>query len=199
MAIAGLLALGIMTTIGLSLNPLIEERAGELTSGPARGRDDQVVAAHSIVSRMFIWDTAFNAFRAHPFVGIGVYAFPYTSLRYNNSTLEIYRLYVSGSSPHQTHLAVLAETGIIGAIGFIVFAVATLRVVFGAIRQSSTEPGSRYALVAGIAVVYCFVSMVFSDAWLWGQGIVLLGLVLGLTLANWRISCGFHKPLGLLP
>ena len=82
----------------------------------------------------------------------------------------------------------LSETGVVGMAGYIVFLIAALRSAFQTIRRSTGIQGKKYGLVAAIGLTYCFVSMGFTDAWLWGQGIILLGLVMGMMLANRRIS-----------
>jgi O-antigen ligase len=184
-AALGIAALG---TIVVSLNPRIEQRAAELTSGGTNDIDQSGLAINSLISRAYIWDTARNAFLAHPFVGIGVYAFPYSSQHYATIPKLLYNLYVKGNSPHQTYFAVLAETGVIGMVGYLVFLVAAVRCAFQSIRQASGVQGRNYGFVAAIGLTYCFVSMGFTDAWLWGQGIILLGLVMGLMLVNRKIS-----------
>jgi O-antigen ligase len=184
---ASLFIIGGVVMLLLVYNPKIEKRATELTKEEGYDVDEWGNVANSMVSRYFIWDTALNAFREHPLVGIGVYAFPYSSQHYYKFPKLFYIKLVENRSPHQTHLAVLVETGIIGFCGYLVFIFAALRYAFLAIREAREKQGKRYALVGAIGVVYCVVSMFFTDAWLWGQGIVLLGLVLGLTLANRKI------------
>ena len=193
MAVIGSLALAGAVALVVLLNPQIETRATELTDKPGPGISESGSVENSLGSRLLIWDTALNAFRAHPYIGIGVYGFPYSSQHYYTIPKFMYRLFVAGNSPHQTYLAVLAETGVIGALGFAVFLFAILRYAFQTIRRASEERGRKYAFVGAIAVVYCVVSMVFTDAWLWGQGIVMLGLVIGLVLANRKISRSFPE------
>jgi hypothetical protein len=184
----GMLMMAGVVILTLSYNPLIEQRAIDLTNKTKSGIDEWGNTGSSMVTRLFIWDTALNAFLAHPLAGIGVYAFPYSSQYYYRFSRPLYEKYVKGLSPHQTHFAVLAETGIIGFCGFLIFVVAALKYAIRSIQQTKGERGKRYALVGAVATVYCMISMVFTDAWLWGQGIVLLGLVLGLMLVNRKIA-----------
>jgi O-antigen ligase len=100
----------------------------------------------------------------------------------------LYQRYVKGVSPHQTFIAVLTETGIVGAIGFGVFLVALLRLTFGGVRMARDRPAKARGLFVATAVLYCIVSMFFTDAWLWGQGIVLLGIVTGVMLAHRKMN-----------
>lgn len=192
LSIVSLLAMVIVIMLTLAYNPKIEQRATELTVKNEYGVNESGKAENSMVTRLFIWDTALNAFRAHPIIGIGVYSFGFSSHQYYKIPKILYTRYVSNASPHQTHIAVLAETGLIGFLGFIVFVFAVLKYAFRSIREATEEPGRRYALVGAVGVVYCVVSMSFTDAWLWGQGIVLLGLVIGSMLAIRKISC---KPI----
>jgi O-antigen ligase len=187
------LSLGVMiimigvVTLTFVFNPKIEKRATELTKSTESGVDQWGTATNSLISRLFIWDTALNAFRSHPIAGIGVYAFPYSSRQYYRLPKILYKKYVENLSPHQTHIAVLTETGIIGFFGFIFFIIAALKSAFRAVLGIEDERGRHYALVGLVGVVYCVVSMFFTDAWLWGQGIVLLGLIVGIMLANNKI------------
>jgi O-antigen ligase len=192
------------TTTGLSLmigvvllvllfNPKIEKRAVDVTDKKVSEIDEWGYTRSSLVTRMFIWDTALNAFREHPLIGIGVYAFPYSSHQYSRLPEFIYSRYVEKLPPHQTHLAVLAETGIVGFMGFLIFIGTALKLAFTSITLAKNEKGKQYALVAAIGVVYCIVSMFFTDAWLWGQQLILLSLVLGLMLAIRKINTSTHE------
>jgi amino acid transporter len=74
-----------------------------------------------------------------------------------------------------------------------------VRRAFTSITQARGEDGKRYALVAAIAVVYCTVSMLFTDAWLWGQLIVMLGMVLGVMLAIRKIDTVSEPGKAVMP
>lgn len=188
LGLVGALFLGGAGFAMIALNPRIEQRAAELTDKSRFDVGEAGQVGSSLVSRALIWDTALNAFKAHPIAGIGIYAFSYSSQEYYKVPRVLFDLYVAGVSPHQTHLSVLTETGLFGAAGFIFFVVSALRFAFRAIRLSQNERGRRYAVIGSVAVVYCTVSMFFTDAWLWGQGIVLLALVLGFMVANAKID-----------
>lgn len=193
LSIVGFLAIGGSAAYVVLRTPTIEKRATQLSGEKGVLIDQSGKVENSFVSRLLIWDTALNAFRAHPIVGIGVYAFPYSSHQYYRIPKLLYRLYVEGLSPHQTQLAVLVETGIIGAIGYFIFILTALRTGFGVLKRASGEEEMKYALVTFTALVYCTVSMLFTDAWLWGQGIILLGLVVGLMLANRKMSLAIEN------
>jgi O-antigen ligase len=193
-AVAAIVGIAVLGAVVVSLNPNVARRATELTGGGMNPADQQGSQINSLVSRYLIWDTALHAFIAHPVVGIGAYAFPYSSRHYSTLPAEWYELYVEGNSPHETYIAVLAETGVVGMLGFLVFVVAALRCAYRSIALVPHAQGKRYGFVAAIGVTYCFVSMGFTDAWMWGQGIVLLGIVLAAMVANRRIGLAGAQP-----
>lgn len=171
-----------------SFVPEVGNRASELIDSPGVGIGRSGLVENSLGSRILIWDAALNAFYAHPYFGIGVYSFPYSSHHYSKIPLVMYKFFVEGNSPHQTFLAVLAETGAIGSIGFLGFLFVVVRYTFQSVSLGVDERGNKYAFVSISAIVYCLVSMIFTDAWLWGQGIVLLGIVLGIMLTLRKIA-----------
>ncbi len=188
LTLAGLILVGGSAAYVVFGAQRIEKRAMQVSVEKDIAIDQRGKVENSLVSRILIWDTAWNAFLAHPLVGIGVYSFPYSSNQYYRIPKLLYVLYVEGLSPHQTQLAVLAETGIVGAIGYLIFLFALWKSGYQALSKASGPQDTKYALVAFTAVVYCTISMIFTDAWLWGQGIVLLGLVTGAMLANRKLS-----------
>ncbi|MDA0986938.1 MAG: O-antigen ligase family protein [Bacteroidetes bacterium] len=166
-----------------SLNPKIAERAVEYTSSNTNF-DKGGLAVNSLVSRMLIWTTAVNAFIAHPFVGIGVYAFPYTSYLYNKLPKYLFDEYVNGLSAHLTFLAVAVETGIIGLIGFLIFLFSVFKNNYQLLKISTLKEIKTHNLSIAWSLIYIIVSMFVTDAWLWGQGILLFGIFIGLMLSK---------------
>ena len=185
--IGGLFILLVSAAV-VGLAPRVGTRAAGLGAADFGDIDEHGLIHNSLISRAFIWDAALSAFRDHPFIGVGVYGFPDASAMYTRLPSTLYNYYVARNSPHQTHFAVLSETGIVGAIGYLLFLIAGIRSAFGAIRTSRDDRERRYAVVGMAAFMYIVVSMTFTDAWLWGQGIVLLGLSLGGLLALRKIN-----------
>jgi O-antigen ligase len=198
-AIVGSALIAGMVFLVLLLNPKIADRATEFSSKPAISFNESGNPENSLGTRLMIWDTALNAFMAHPIAGIGVYSFPYVSRQYYTIPRVLYEEFVDERTPHQTHLAVLTETGLIGFAGFLFFLTSAVRRAFTSITLARGEDGKRYALVAAIAVVYCTVSMLFTDAWLWGQLIVMLGMVLGVMLAIRKIDTVSEPGKAVMP
>jgi O-antigen ligase len=170
------------------LNPAVEQRAVNVTQARVVEAEETVSVENSVITRMMIWNTAYNAFVAHPWIGVGVYGFAEASRQYARIPPVFYEVYVRGMSAHQTFISVLVETGILGMAGFLVFLGSILRVAFRSVHEVVGVRAQRYAFAGLVAIVYCTASMFVTDAWMWGQGIVLWGLIVGVVLANRRIN-----------
>ena len=141
----------------------------------------------SIFSRLLLWSTSLRAFEAHPIIGIGAFSFPFGSVEYSKLSPYLYNNFVKGLSPHITYLAVLVETGLLGFFAFI-FLISTLykttkRVMMTGIFSDQKEVG----IILYFVQIYIFISMLITDAWLWGQCGILWGISIGLILANEKI------------
>jgi O-antigen ligase len=180
LGITGALAAGVVIfVLAAAANPRVVSRLADVTSRERYSINAGGMVGNSLISRMLIWDTALQAFLAHPLIGIGVYSFPFSSHLYYRIPRVLFNMYVVGSHPHQTHLAVLAETGVLGAVGFLTFILTALRRSYQTIGLARSARARKFSLVAFVGVVYCSVSMFFTDAWLWGQQIILLALIMG--------------------
>lgn len=177
----------VIYSVTTNLNPEISKRAGEIVENKLPAVNEEGLASNSFITRVLVWSTAYNAFVAHPIVGIGVYGFPFSSKQYNSLPKILFNRYVKGLTPHIGYLAVVTETGIVGLLGFVIFVLAALKIVFQSISLISTGNDAKWPVVFAWVFVYMVISMFTTDAWLWGQGIVLMGLVLGLALANERL------------
>lgn len=162
------------------LTELSSNKQVEVTSGDDFG-------VNSLVSRFMIWHTCISAFIQHPIIGIGAFSFPTESVRYYKIPTVIFKLFVEGTGPHITYLAVLTETGIIGLMGFVYFLVATFRMNLASLRIAITDEQKFFSLLLFILQIYITISMTMTDAWLWGQCGMLWGLILGLSVANNKI------------
>ncbi len=187
-ALVGGILLLVIAGGALMVNPAIEQRASDIMDTESVEAGESLIIRNSLITRLMIWDTALNAFVAHPWIGVGVYGFAPASQQYSRLPAVFYDIYVRNMSPHVTFLAVLSETGVIGLAGFFVFLGAILRLASRAVHDILELRGKRYAFVGLVAMTYCTVSMFVTDAWMWGQGIVLWGLIVGLILANRRIQ-----------
>lgn len=144
----------------------------------------------SLTTRFMIWDTAYNAFMAHPIIGIGWSSFPYSSSLYNQLPFWMFDIYVKHLSTHETFVSIITETGLVGLLGFLVLIIAQLRLSLRIRANKNTSPYHRN-LTSWITIYIAF-SMVFTDAWLYGDQIIIWGLFLGILLGYEKIM---HKPL----
>lgn len=164
------------------------KRFEELNKGKTvtiRTEDD--LTTNSLLTRLLIWDTAINAFNKHPIIGIGIYSFPFESKHFYTISKRLYKSFVEGLSPHVTFIANLAETGLIGFLGFLILLGSSIITTFRSVNLAKTEEQKYYSLIILTLQVYIFYSMFLSDAWLWGQCGMLWGLVMGVSIANFKI------------
>jgi len=142
----------------------------------------------SFISRFFIWDTAFNAFFANPYTGIGIYSFPFLSIKYSTLDPILYKMFVELLPPHQTFIAILCETGIIGFLGFIIFISFIVYQTWKFTTKTRSDEEKIYATLLFWLIIYIVISMLMTDAWLWGDLFMIWSVVLALTIANNRIG-----------
>lgn len=190
---------GVFTIIILSflsiqqINPDIIKRTEEFDSGKSRFIDAAGYPTGSIASRFLIWHTVAQAFVAHPFIGIGIYSFPYSSQHYRKIPKVLFDQYVKGRTPHVGYLALLVETGVIGLLGFLFFMISSLRYSFHNMQclKDIKERTLNLALIS--ILIYILVSMFVTDAWLWGHGIIYFAIIIGLIIALGRHSSEVDK------
>ena len=163
-------------------NPTTYERLSALK--PA---SDNELRINTFVTRVFIWNTAWNAFKSNPIIGVGLYNFKFVSKHYNTIDPVLYKLFVEKVSPHETFLEILCETGIIGFIGFSFFLFAWLRMARNNLKICSTERERYIALMIFWSSIFILFSMVMTDIWLQGHGLMLWGIIVGLTIAFKRL------------
>ena len=171
-------------TVGITSKVNLSERVGEIES---RGViTERGMASNSIVSRMLIWDTAWQAIKAHPVVGIGFYSFPFNSKYYYTIPRILFNNYVHRRTPHVGYLAVLTETGIIGLLTFLILVYIILFLIFKAADLAKEKDEIFFSQILLWCLVYITYSLFLTDAWLWGSGIMVWGMFLGLGTANYK-------------
>lgn len=166
----------------------IEDRVTDLSSTDTQSSNSRIyLPSNSIVSRFFIWDTAILGFLKHPFIGIGVYGFPYQSKEYYEIPEYLFDIYVKGLDPHHGYLGVLVETGLIGFSGLILFLISVIRNAYQNIKLSRSKDEISLSIVLFFSFVYIVISLNFTHAWFWGQNMMLFSLLIGLSTAHHKI------------
>lgn len=173
---------GVFTII--SITPSVSKRVEFKEMEATEDVDRILIQVNSLASRFFIWQTSWEAFKANPVAGIGLYSFPFQSEKYSTINPIFYEVFVKNLTPHETFIALLAETGVMGFLGFMIFLISTLVYCIRSLplAHSMEEKFITYSLVW--SQIYIALSMIVTDAWLWGHGIILWGIVLGLNIAN---------------
>ena len=157
-----------------SLEPLSESQSGDVTIS-------------SFITRFFIWHTAYQAFLAHPLTGIGLYSFPFSSQYYFTIDPIFYKLFVKNLPAHTTVLALLAEVGIIGTLGFLIFLTSVFKLLINNLKKSISELNRLYSLMLIFLQVFILISMIMTDAWLWGNQLMLWAMLLAFSVSNKKL------------
>ncbi|MDP2304102.1 MAG: O-antigen ligase family protein [Ignavibacteria bacterium] len=174
-----LLTTGFVLVTGI--NPDVEQRATQFNESKSYITQEGDID-NSLVTRALIWHTALNAFKEHPILGIGSHSFSFQSHRYSTISPYLYKKYVKALTPHGTYFAVLPEIGIIGLIGFLLLAFFTLKYSYSNIKASENMEDKRISTILYFILVYINISMIITDAWLFGSGAVLWCIILGLNM-----------------
>lgn len=139
--------------------------------------------SNSLVTRYFIWSTGLNGFKQHPYIGIGMYSFPYTAKYYNTLPKVIFKKFVDMYSLHHGYYSILVEAGVVGFIGLLIYLSVMVKKTRKIYLQAQETPYFLYTFIAFWVLIYIIISLFFSDAWFWGRGIIIWGVVLGVISA----------------
>jgi O-antigen ligase len=180
-----LLTFSIFSIYTFSVNKNLSSRTEKIAD--TEKNIENVDVQSSLITRVFIWHTALNAFRKNPLTGIGIYTFPYVSRNYYTIPKLLYNRYVKNVTPHETYLTVLTETGILGFVGFFYLLFNMIRLNYRNLKNSISAEQKKYSLLLMFASVYIILAMIIGDAWLWGHGLVLWSIILGFSAANNKI------------
>lgn len=181
--ILSLFSLGVGIFLIQAVRPAVFERTEEFLQSKKEILTEKGEVTSSLTSRFFIWHTSVNAFLANPLTGVGIYAFPYVSHRYNTLPGFLFESYVEYRTPHSAYLAILTETGIIGMFGFLIFIFFMLKVSLSTAKKAKRSEEKLIALVLTGPIIYISISLLMTDAWLWDRGIISWGIFLGMNLS----------------
>jgi len=178
---------GLLLIMIQSLNPDVTERTTNAQQFETSFTEEGTTT-NSLITRILIWDTAIAALKKNPIIGMGLYSFPFAAIDYYTIPRFLFNSYVRGLTPHQTFIAILTETGIIGFIGFSLLLVGILKFLFKAFQKCSDSEQRKRILIINFVQIYILLSMFMTDAWLWGQGLMLFALVLGINIGEYKLS-----------
>ncbi len=137
---------GVMQMIGVSLQSSFVERTKSISL-----TDVDL----SIAQRLFEWNTAWNAFRAHPILGAGLgHLFTFY--------LPTFKWFTYNYC-HNSYLYVLSKTGLVGFTAFAIFLASWGLALLRAYRRA-TDDGVR-GMVLGWSAVFAFLLLKSSTTW----------------------------------
>ncbi len=196
----GLLALAFAAVVGIVVLPRQRKRLLCLAGGAGVGVAIVAAVNPGAIARMTdfsggtsgrsdLWKVALNVFAQHPFAGIGINQFLIVEPRFTLNSGPLNRVDLIAESPHLVHnvyLQLLTETGVIGAILFLVVALTCLRAswlaarMFDAVGRVAYGDIARAVLMATIAMLAAQFFISDGNDWrlwvLFGLGPVLLSL-----------------------
>jgi O-antigen ligase len=147
--------------------------------------------AWDIYSRLQAWTFAIQTWRAHPLFGVGVGN--YQAIEYTNQ-LVASPWAITGSTPHETYLYLLAIGGVVGLVTMLIL-------VGGVIRDNiRLRSDPEYGLIAIGMAFSIAVNMIgsFSDdsPFTGPHASYLLWLMIGLSLAVGNLARTARAPIG---
>lgn len=155
--------------------------------------DPSSIGDNSLLSRLFIWHTALNAFTHEPIIGIGLYSFRYTSDKYYTIPTPFFKQYVKNRTPHVAYLELLVESGVVGLAGFIIFLFSIHKHFFKSLHYIKSNVEIVQSLLILVSIIYISFSMFMTEAWLYGQYLVWFGIITGLVVANTKLLTQLQK------
>ncbi len=158
---------------------------------PIKIRIQQAIRGEGTVwIRMLLWNLAWQVFLTHPITGIGTGGFA----RFQSEYLDSLGLYLPeeylGLSTHNTILGILAETGIVGFMAYMIYAIVVIKLSELLIKYSNITTNCCPKNIS-ITVSICLILTIFMDWFAQGSfgpgASLLLGLAVG-TLRNVKIG-----------
>jgi len=177
------LSILILISLVQFVNPKVFTRVSSSKVVSTEKTAGSITDINSLATRYFIWTTAYNVFLDNPIIGTGYHSFRFISNKYNDWDPYVYKLFVRDLTPHTTILALLADTGIIGFLGFIIFLVLTLLFMKRNLDLSITNEQKLFSFISYWCAIYISISMIMTDAWLWGTLHVLWAILLGISVS----------------
>jgi O-antigen ligase len=135
--------LGLLLIVGAVVAVLLATQPGALSritnfGGGSSGRGD-------------LWRVALDVFHNHPFAGVGAGNFQAVEAHFVLRPGAISRIQYLTDVPHlvhNTYLQLLAETGVVGLIGFLVVVAGSLRASWRAVKRFEVRGQLEYADLA---------------------------------------------------
>jgi len=172
-------------SIGFGVLNIIAERFSDVTFDFFEPTDEGQFIQNSLEARALIWLTAFNAFQASPITGIGYQMFSIVSEQYNILPSILFEEFVEGLDPHNTMLAYLSETGIVGFCSYMAFISTIFVYSFKAIKISANGTERANSIILNVIVFFMILNSIYSGQYTIGQQAFFMFIFFGLSVGNY--------------
>lgn len=147
--------------------------------GQVEQRAEQLVQhSGTVYLRLFLWGVAWKFFLAHPITGIGMGQFAGAMQQFPEmKNLAVFE-WTHGLSAHHQLLSLLAETGLIGGVAFVVLLVCIVQFAWKSVRMARTR--EELAFGWGLFLIFSVfaISALFAGTWQYEFAFFLALLVL---------------------
>lgn len=116
-------------------------------------------------ARLMLWGLAIKSFLSHPLTGIGLNQFQNVIDVYPELKNLVFYLWFRGISVHNVFLSILAESGIIGALSFVIFQVVCFKRAWRAFRLAREREEKAFGL--GLLTTFFFITSSSYYGWQW--------------------------------
>jgi O-antigen ligase len=145
----------------------IQERASQLITGTG-----------TVSLRFFLWGIALKLFWLHPISGVGIWQFaPVAEQLPEMKNLVLFQ-FVRGLSPHNRFLEILAETGILGALTFLIFYGAVLIRAWRVLQLVRTVEETCFGWGLFLSLFYFVVGTLYLETWIGYHFMFFLALLM---------------------
>lgn len=134
----------------------------------------------TIALRLLLWKTAIRAFLDHPFTGIGIGNFRLIYQLYPEIKTNPLWYQVKGMSAHNMILHYLAETGLIGSLALLAFAIKGIKISYHNFKKKLSSQQNQISAALFIAMFVYSLTILYMPIWMWGQDSYIMALIFGL-------------------
>jgi len=173
-----------IAAIGLGVTDFISSRFSDVSIDFFEGSEKGGIVQNSLETRALIWLTAFKAFQSSPITGIGFQMFSFVSAQYSILPSVLYDTFVEGLDPHNTMLAFLCETGILGLSAYLTFIISIFVFSFKAIKISEIRTDRVNSIIINVILFFILVNSIYSGQYTMRLQAFFMFIFLGLSIGN---------------
>ncbi len=183
--VALLIVIITVAAISSGVSDFISKRFSDVTFEFFDSSESGPLIQNSLETRALIWLTALQAFQSSPVTGIGYQMFSFVSENYNILPSILYENFVEGLDPHNTMLAFLTETGILGLCAFLTFIISIFVYSFKSIKISTDRSTRINSIILNVIIFFILINSVFSGQYTMRLQAFFMFIFLGLSAGNY--------------